>query len=82
MQVFAFNQKEHLQHSLINDLWVFLSWHFTDSFWGHLKLYYVLQNEAKTGPLKKKKELLSIDWDIKGVSVLPGYVFVFWELFI
>ncbi len=30
----------------------------------------------------KKKELLSIDWDIKGVSVLPGYVLVFSELFI
>ncbi len=32
--------------------------------------------------LFKKKELLSIDWDIEGVSVLPGYVLVFSELFI
>ncbi len=37
---------------------------------------------GKKPDLFKKKELLSIDWDIEGVSVLPGYVLVFSELFI
>ncbi len=74
MHVFAFNQKEHLQHGVINDLWGF--WADTESFWGHLKLYYVLQNGAKPD-LFKIEELLSIDWDITGASVLPGHVLVF-----
>ncbi len=30
----------------------------------------------------KIEELLSIDWDITGASVLPGHVLVFWGLFI
>ncbi len=36
--VSASTQNRHFQNDIINDLWGILSWSFTETFWGHLRL--------------------------------------------
>ncbi len=62
LSVFASTQNRHFQNDIINDLWVILSWNFTDTFWGHLRLILhlvkMLSYNAINYPVYRKKKCM------------------------